>query len=161
MFPALYAPAVARARFWMAVRPPGGRLRCVELARDCLQGVFAAAAEVASFSARLASAGIETFRQQLAGLVAPLAGLRERNLRVDAQGRRLALAGQPIVEPPALARHLNQQLHAPAVSVLVAGRLAGVLHLPDKGVSKCHRCSADGCRSSSGYRQKCRQDDGI
>ncbi|MCY1237111.1 hypothetical protein D9M72_497940 [compost metagenome] len=114
-------------------RAPTAGLGGVEFPRQRFEGV-ARFHRPGQLLCALREAGIDVVGKQLAGLVAPLPCLRQRDRRVDAQGQRLRLAIEPVVHAPVLACGLDAQVHAPAVRVALADRTSLVLHLPHESV---------------------------
>jgi len=102
------------------IAPPLRGLPGMPFERDGLEGAFAGCGPLSlAHRARIAAVCNE-----LAGRVALLAGDLQTHIRVDAKGKRLALVGIAVVQPPPSAALLapcrgNQKVKAVAVGQLV------------------------------------------
>jgi hypothetical protein len=70
---------------------------------------------------------VNALRKVLTGLFAALSGLSKGNGWVDPQSQRFTLFIEPVVHTPVLTGSGYQQIHATAIGVFVASRLAAVL----------------------------------
>jgi hypothetical protein len=83
-------------------------------------------------------ARIDASRQSLTGLGAKLAGLSQRNFRINTKRQRLLLTESSVARTPVLVRLFDQQEHALPVGMLVSSCRPTMLDVPDKGVCQCH-----------------------